>query len=181
MSQTVDWFGASNAPMNPAGVGKAAPSPSASGSAPVSAASKKQVALASIGLRCGAFLLDYILTLLVLALTVLLAYYLKRRWEQPEIANVILLIGYLATAAVLFLNLVYYAERDGQTFGKRFIGIRVIRTDGRRLDFRALALRHFVGYPLALLCGGLGLLWALWDTKQQGWHDKLAGTLVVKE
>ncbi|MBI1764052.1 MAG: RDD family protein [Acidobacteria bacterium] len=142
---------------------------------------KKQVALASIGLRCGAFLLDYILTLLVLALTVLVAYYLKRRWELPEAANVILLIGYLLTAIVLFLNLVYYAEPEGQTFGKRFIGIRVIRTDGRPLDFRALALRHFVGYPLALLCGGLGLLWALWDAKQQGWHDKLAGTLVVKE
>lgn len=142
---------------------------------------KKQVALASIGLRCGAFLLDYILMLLVLAITVLLAYYLKRRWELPEVANVILLIGYLLTALVLFLNLVYYAERDGQTFGKRFIGIRVIRTDGRPLDFRALALRHFVGYPLALLCGGLGLLWALWDSKQQGWHDKLTGTLVVKE
>lgn len=142
---------------------------------------KKQVVLASIGLRCGAFLLDYILMLLVLAITVLLAYYLKRRWELPEIANVVLLIGYLLTAIVLFLNLVYYAERDGQTFGKRFIGIRVIRTDGRPLDFRALALRHFIGYPLALLCGGLGLLWALWDSKQQGWHDKLTGTLVVKE
>ena len=142
---------------------------------------KKQVALASIGLRCGAFLLDYILMLLVLAITVLLAYYLKRRWELPEVANVVLLIGYLLTAIVLFLNLVYYAERDGQTFGKRFIGIRVIRTDGRPLDFRALVLRHFIGYPLAMLCSGLGLLWALWDSKQQGWHDKLAGTLVVKE
>ncbi len=162
---------------------RSTPSPAAAAnfsSGPV-APGKKQVALASIGLRCGAFLLDYILMLLVLAITVLLAYYLKRRWEQPEIANVILLIGYLLTAIVLFLNLVYYAEPDGQTFGKRFIGIRVIRTDGRPLDFKALALRHFVGYPLALLCGGLGLLWALWDPKQQGWHDKLTGTLVVKE
>ena len=151
------------------------------GNIPVGSNIKRQVALASIGLRCGAFLLDYILTLLSLALTVLLAYYIKRRWLAPELANLILLVGYVATAAVIFLNFVYYAERNGQTFGKRFIGIRVICSDGRSLDFRALALRHFVGYPLSLLCGGLGIIWALWDAKQQGWHDKLGNTLVIKE
>lgn len=173
MPQSTDAFRMPRSTANPVATANSSPGHAAQG--------KKQVALASIGLRCGAFLLDYILMLLVLAITVLLAYYLKRRWELPEVANVILLVGYLLTAVVLFLNLVYYAERDGQTFGKRFIGIRVIRTDGRPLDFQALALRHFVGYPLALLCGGLGLLWALWDSKQQGWHDKLVGTLVVKE
>jgi uncharacterized RDD family membrane protein YckC len=161
--------------MNDAASGQASSSSSAR------AAGKKQAALASLGLRCGAFLLDYILTMLVLALTVLVAYFIKRRWDAPELANFVLLLGYLITAGVLFVNLVYYAERDGQTFGKRFIGIRVIRADGQPLDFRVLAIRHFIGYPLSLLCGGLGLFWALWDARQQGWHDKLAGTLVVKE
>jgi uncharacterized RDD family membrane protein YckC len=142
---------------------------------------KKQVVLASIGLRCGAFLLDYILTLVVLAVTVLLAYFFKRRLQFSEGANVVLLIGYLCTAAVLFLNLVYFAERTGQSFGKRFIGIRIVRADGRRPDYRDLALRHFIGYPLAIICGGLGILWMIWDRKQQGWHDKLSSTLVVKE
>ena len=142
---------------------------------------KKQVILASIGLRCGAFLLDYILTLLVLAVTVLLAYFVKRRLNLNEGANIVLLIGYLATAAVLFLNLIYFAERTGQSFGKRFIGIRIVRLDGRRPDYRDLALRHFVGYPLAILCACIGILWMIWDKKQQGWHDKLSGTLVVKE
>jgi uncharacterized RDD family membrane protein YckC len=142
---------------------------------------KKQVILASIGLRCGAFLLDYILTLLVLAVTVLLAYFVKRRLNLNEGANLVLLIGYLATAAVLFLNLIYFAERTGQSFGKRFIGIRIVRIDGRRPDYRDLALRHFVGYPLAILCACIGILWMIWDKKQQGWHDKLSGTLVVKE
>jgi uncharacterized RDD family membrane protein YckC len=142
---------------------------------------KKQVVLASIGLRCGAFLLDYILTLLVLAVTVLFAYFVKRRLDLSEGANLVLLVGYLATAAVLFLNLIYFAERSGQSFGKKFIGIRIVRADGRRPDYRDLALRHFVGYPLAILCGGLGILWMIWDRKQQGWHDKLSGTLVVKE
>ena len=137
--------------------------------------------LASIGLRCSAFLLDYILTMLIPALTVLLAVYFKRRWNAPGFASVILIFGYLATTAVVLVNGVYLCERDGQTFGKRFIGIRIVREDGSPLTYRATAIRHLVGYPLSLLAGGLGILWALWDNKQQGWHDKLAGTLVVKD
>lgn len=171
-----------DAPRAQAAMTGAKPRPSATTGMPSeSTIGKKQVVLASIGLRCGAFLLDYILTLLILAVTVLLAYFVKRRLQLNEGANVVLLIGYLCTAAVLFLNLIYFAERTGQSFGKRFIGIRIVRADGRRPDFRDLALRHCIGYPLAILCVGIGILWMIWDRKQQGWHDKLSGTLVVKE
>ena len=137
--------------------------------------------LASIGLRCSAFLLDYILTMLIPALTVLLAVYFKRRWNAPGFASFLLIAGYLATIVLLLVNGLYLCERYGQTFGKRFIGIRIVREDGSPLTYRTAAIRHFVGYPLSMLVGGLGFLWALWDNKQQGWHDKLAGTLVVKD
>lgn len=146
------------------------PSPAASG-----------MRLASIGLRCSAFLLDYILTMLIPAVSVLLAVSVKRRWGLPGVANTILIIGYLATAALVIFNSVYLCERDGQSFGKRFIGIRIVRIDGSRPSFRTAIVRHLIGMPLSLLCGGLGLWWALWDGRQQGWHDKLAGTLVMKE
>ena len=105
---------------------------------------KKQVILASIGLRCGAFLLDYILTLLVLAVTVLLAYFVKRRLNLNEGANIVLLIGYLATAAVLFLNLIYFAERTGQSFGKRFHeSALVTHAASSSLHFRNIASVDF--------------------------------------
>ena len=119
--------------------------------------------------------------MLIPALTVLLAVYFKRRWSAAGFASAILIVGYLATIALLLVNCVYLCERDGQTFGKRFIGIRIVREDGSRLTYRTAAIRHFVGYPLSLLFGGLGIWWALWDNKQQTWHDKLVGTLVVKD
>ena len=28
---------------------------------------------------------------------------------------------------------------------------------------------------------GLGYLWAIWDKQKQGWHDKMAGTVVVRD
>jgi len=131
--------------------------------------------------RCSAFLLDYILTLLAPALTLVLAVYVKRRWASSTTSTIIVVVGYLATAVVIFFNYVYSYMRRGQSFGKRFIGVRVVRTDGRPIDYQTAVLRHIVGYPLSILLLGLGVVWMLWDGRRQGWHDKLAKTVVVKD
>ncbi len=136
--------------------------------------------LASLGLRCSAFLLDYILTLLIPAVILVLAVYIKRRWMASSVANLVVIAGYLMTAAAIFFNYVHLYARRGQSFGKRFIGIRVVRTDGEPITYQTAALRHIVGYPLCVLFFGLGILWMLWDGRQQGWHDKLAKTVVVR-
>lgn len=135
--------------------------------------------LASIGLRGGAFLLDYILLLLVPAVTLSLALIFKR--ALPSASYFMLFIGYLAALALAFFNWVYLCVRDGQSLGQRLIGIRVVREDGAPLTYKTAVVRHIVGYPLAILVAGLGILWMLFDARQQGWHDKLARTLVVKD
>ena len=131
--------------------------------------------------RCSAFLLDYILTLLTPALTLVLAVYIKRIGASSTAADVVVVIGYLATAVVIFFNYIYFYMRHGQSFGKRFIGVRVVRLDGRPLDYQTALLRHIVGYPLSILFFGLGIVWVLWDGRRQGWHDKLAKTVVVRD
>jgi uncharacterized RDD family membrane protein YckC len=131
--------------------------------------------------RCSAFLLDYILTLLAPALTLVLAVYIKRRWASETAATAVVVIGYLTTAFVIFFNYIHFYMRRGQSFGKRFIGVRVVRIDGRPIDYQTVVLRHIVGYPLSLLFFGLGIVWMLWDRRRQGWHDKLAKTVVIKE
>jgi uncharacterized RDD family membrane protein YckC len=131
--------------------------------------------------RCSAFLLDYILTLLAPALTLVLAVYIKRRWASETAADAVVVVGYLATAVVIFFNYIHFYLRRGQSFGKRFIGVRVVRIDGRPIDYQTAVLRHIVGYPLSLLFFGLGIVWVLWDGRRQGWHDKLAKTVVVRD
>lgn len=137
--------------------------------------------LASPGLRCSAFLLDYILTLLLPSVTLVLAVYIKRRWMAPTAATAVVTIGYVATAALVFLNYVYFYARYGQSFGKRFIGIRVVKVNGEPMDYKTAILRHIAGYALSISCFGLGMFWILFDSRQQGWHDKLAKTVVVKD
>jgi uncharacterized RDD family membrane protein YckC len=131
--------------------------------------------------RCSAFLLDYILTLLAPALTLVLAVYIKRRFASPTAATAVMVIGYLATAVLIFFNYVHFYMQRGQSFGKRFMGVRVVRIDGRPIDYQTAVLRHIVGYPLSILFFGLGIVWMLWDGRRQAWHDKVAKTVVVRE
>jgi uncharacterized RDD family membrane protein YckC len=123
--------------------------------------------------RCSAFLLDYILTLLAPALTLVLAVYIKKSWASSAAATAVVVVGYLATAAVIFFNYIYFYMRRGQSFGKRFIGVPI--------DYQTAVLRNIVGYLLSFLFFGLGIVWVLWDRRRQGWHDKLAKTVVVKD
>jgi uncharacterized RDD family membrane protein YckC len=56
--------------------------------------------------------------------------------------------------------------------------LKVIRTTGRNLSFGCAFLR-FIGYLISGIVLFLGFIWAAFDGRKQGWHDKLAGTLVV--
>ncbi len=38
---------------------------------------------------------------------------------------------------------------------------------------------RYLGYIVATIPLGLGILWVAWDPRKQGWHDKLAGTVVI--
>ncbi len=67
---------------------------------------------------------------------------------------------------------------NGQTLGDLFLGLRVVRADGRRLSF-GRAFMRLVGAYVSGLVLMIGFLWALFDPRRQGWHDKLAGTVVV--
>lgn len=39
---------------------------------------------------------------------------------------------------------------------------------------------RYLGYFVSTIPFGLGLMWVGWDKRKQGWHDKLANTVVVK-
>lgn len=41
-------------------------------------------------------------------------------------------------------------------------------------------LLRYAGYYVATIPFGVGLLWVGWDARKQGWHDKMAGTVVIR-
>lgn len=67
------------------------------------------------------------------------------------------------------------------TPGLLLMGCRIVDVeDGGRLGLGRGVIR-FVGMLLAFAPFAIGLLWMLWDHRRQGWHDKLAGSLVIVE
>jgi uncharacterized RDD family membrane protein YckC len=75
--------------------------------------------------------------------------------------------------------LLFWTERQG-TPGKLVLGLRIVDAEtGGTPRIGRLVLRY-VGYLVSALPLGLGYLWALWDPRRQGWHDKMAGTLVIR-
>lgn len=140
----------------------------------------KHQEMVGISERCSAFLLDYILTLFPLAVTLVLAFYVKRHLLEPTVADFFQYVGYALVLAVIFANWIYGYVRFGQSFGKRFIGLRLVRVDGQPVDYKTATVR-LIGSLLSLLVFGYGFLRILWDDEQRGWHDMLAGTVVVKD
>ncbi len=70
--------------------------------------------------------------------------------------------------------------RNGQTIGKRIVGIRIISAGGGPITAGQAWGRFLFRGLISGSIFYLGFLWMLWDSKQQTWHDKVANTLVVK-
>jgi hypothetical protein len=67
----------------------------------------------------------------------------------------------------------------GTTIGGLVLGHKIVRTNGRPVTF-AVALVRSLTSLFSALVAFLGFLWAGWDREKQTWHDKIAGTVVVR-
>lgn len=74
---------------------------------------------------------------------------------------------------------VYLHGACGQTFGKMALKIRVINEDGSPLDYRRSFLR-WLGYFLCVFTLYIGYLWAAFDRRKQGLHDRVCRTIVIR-
>jgi len=71
----------------------------------------------------------------------------------------------------------YFHGTTGRTLGKMFFGLQVVSADGTPISFGIAFLR-----AVGCLVSGifyLGFIWAAFDKRKQGWHDKIAGTVVI--
>jgi uncharacterized RDD family membrane protein YckC len=67
----------------------------------------------------------------------------------------------------------------GSTVGGIVFDLRVVRLDGREVDWETAIVRA-LGCFLSLAVAGLGFFWIAFDDQKQAWHDKIAGTVVVR-
>ena len=154
----------------------------------------QQLELASAGSRLGARILDgmimgvVLIVLIVIGALALFGADSGDSTADEETTGLVFFFGVMALMTVtgLLYEVVMIATR-GQTLGKMMTSIKVVRADngllpgwgksiGRWIIPVVLAFVPVVGWLLSLLV----YLSLLWDSARQGWHDKAAGTLVVK-
>lgn len=132
---------------------------------------------AGFWIRVVATILDgLIFSLVSVPIYILLAYLGLYSLEQEEL-GVIDIISSVIYAVVYIFCWVKFAG----TPGKRLLKLKIL--DAQTGDSIGLgqACIRYVGYILSSVVLGLGLIWVAFDNKKQGWHDKMAKTVVVKE
>jgi uncharacterized RDD family membrane protein YckC/cytoskeletal protein CcmA (bactofilin family) len=67
----------------------------------------------------------------------------------------------------------------GTTVGGIVCDLKVVRIGGGPLDWSTAIIRA-LGCFLSLVVAGLGFIWIAVDREHQAWHDKIAGTVVVR-
>lgn len=67
----------------------------------------------------------------------------------------------------------------GTTIGGIICGLKVVRLDDRPVDWTVAVVRGLSAF-LSLAVAGLGFIWVAIDNEKQSWHDKIAGTTIVR-
>ena len=66
-----------------------------------------------------------------------------------------------------------------RTLGYRALGLRLVKTDGSPVTWGTAIIRGLM-FIVSFIPLGLGLVWAGFNREKQGWHDKVAGTWVIR-
>jgi uncharacterized RDD family membrane protein YckC len=140
--------------------------------------------LASFGQRVGGFLIDGVITwaIYLVGFILVAATAPSSSYDNPNpgpsgLGALLMMLSWVAGWAYF---IVLEGRPQGQTLGKRAVGIRVVRkSNGAPLGY-GLALGRLLARFADGITLGLGLLWAAWDPQHQTFHDKIAGTVVVR-
>jgi uncharacterized RDD family membrane protein YckC len=131
------------------------------------------VVSASFGQRFLAYLLDLLIVGVPVGIVFQIAYAISEALGW--------LVYLLGLAAIIYYFARFEGGPEGQTIGKKQLGIRVVDANTLQPGIgagRAVG-RYFSRIISSFLCA-LGYFWMLWDPQQQTWHDKLVSTRVVK-
>jgi len=127
--------------------------------------------------RVGAAMID---TLLILLITgpLVTSVYGPEYWSGSEFVKgpADLLISWVLPAVAIVLFWIYRQA----TPGKIAFSARIVDAATGEAPSKGQLIGRYFGYYVSILPLFLGLIWVAFDARKQGWHDKLAGTVVVR-
>lgn len=80
----------------------------------------------------------------------------------------------------LIITIIFWVNK-GATPGKLIMNMYIVdEVTGQKINI-AQSIMRYIGYIPSTFIFGLGFIWIAVDEKNQGWHDKIGGTIVIKK
>ena len=137
---------------------------------------------AGFWIRVGAYLIDNVLLSVVsfvIGFVLGLGAGVSSGGNPSNTATTTVSVVAQSIAGLITIGYFIYLWSTGQTLGMRVLNLRVIDANtGGKPSLGKSALRY-LGLVVSLLVCFIGVIWVAFDGRKQGWHDKIAGTLVV--
>ena len=136
------------------------------------------VEYAGFWIRVGAALID---TVLVVAVTLpLLVWIYGWSYFGEETSFIAGPADFLISWVIPAVAVVTFWLTRQATPGKMALSLRVVDANTGNTLSIGQSLGRYLGYYISTIPLLIGLIWVAFDSKKQGWHDKLAGTVVIR-
>lgn len=139
---------------------------------------ESEIEYAGFWIRVGATLIDTILILMITLPFLIWIYGIEYFHSDKLVQGIADLI--LSWIFPIIGTVIFWAYRAG-TPGKLVLGLRVVDANSAGYLTVPQAVGRYFAYIPALLPLLMGFFWIGWDSKKQGWHDKLANTVVIRK
>ncbi|RLQ22371.1 RDD family protein [Seongchinamella sediminis] len=133
---------------------------------------------AGFWIRVAAALIDTLLLVIVCVIPLTLIYGAAYWTDQTAVKGFWdILLQYILPAVAT----VWFWVKFMGTPGKLALRLRVVDANTGQAISTPKAIGRYLGYYVSILPLMLGIIWVGIDKRKQGFHDKLAGTVVVRQ
>ena len=139
----------------------------------------ENVEYAGFWIRLGAYIIDSILMALIIY-PLLYAIYGLAGADYSSAFNSNGFIPMLFIWVLPIVTVIWFWVKKQATPGKMLFSLKVLDAKTGNSLTIGQSIARYLGYMIAGIPLGLGYIWAAFDSKKQGWHDKIAGTVVVR-
>ena len=138
---------------------------------------EQELEYAGFWIRVWASLIDSVLAVLVIVPLVGMLY----GWDRLGLLGETMQgpSSYLADLLLAVAIIAFWVAKSA-TPGKMAIHAKIVSAKTGGTPSKAQFIVRYLGYYVSTIPLGLGLIWVAFDPRKQGWHDKLAGTVVVR-
>lgn len=132
---------------------------------------------AGFWIRAGAAIIDSILVLIIIV-PILTAIYGAEYWQSDSLiqGSWDVLFNYVLPAIAVIIFWIYRSA----TPGKMVTGLTIVDAQTGGKPSVGQFIGRYLAYYVSMIPLFLGFIWVGIDKRKQGWHDKLAGTVVIR-